>query len=221
MFVPTSPWLIDPLIVRPGLDSLVCLILLAGLLAAGADTVWAPAQETTLSDDTTHRMRSTPPIRTADQISPALATSLSLGGTGTPMFVPFDLGPRGGDPVFSPGRRLVIGVVSVGLGLTFGPALGHFYAEHPKTARRGIYVRTGIVVASASFALMTFDSGRYSTANVLGFGAIAMTGHAIYDIIRAARSARQYNEGRGTPVCVSPTANLRSRQVGFSLHVQV
>lgn len=199
---------------------LVCLIFVASLIAAGAGVAPAAAQETTLVSDTTLSERSAPTGRPSDRKSPALAEGLSIGGTVTPMLVPFVLGPRIGGPVFSPGRRLVIGVVSVGSGLTFGPALGHFYAGNGARAWTGIGLRAvGSLVSPVLFVASIFNGVGLAIAAVAG--TLITVGSAAYDIGKASNSARQYNGRSGAQAQLAPIVGPEGDEVGLSLRVQL
>lgn len=138
----------------------------------------------------------------------------------TPMFVPFVLGSHIGDPVFAPGDRLVIDLLAVGSGLTFGPALGHFYARNGELAWKGIGLRAaGSVGAPFLFATSIFNGVGLAVAAIAT--AIVTVGSAAYDIARASDAARQYNERWGAQAQLAPAVGPNGEQAGLTLQVQL
>lgn len=110
---------------------------------------------------------------------------------------------------------LPAGGVGVFLGPVFGPSIGHYYAENVEKARRGVYLRTGMVGGTIIAAVGTLSW------TLAGLGVLGVVGYAVYDIVTAWHSAQEYNEGITANVRVTPASGPSPEQVGLSLQVQL
>lgn len=110
-------------------------------------------------------------------------------------------------------------VPAYGVGLFVGPSFGQFYAENYGQALLGIGVRAGgLALIRSGFEL--FDPSTEDNMKVVG-GALLIVGSAVINILTAGNAARSYNEGLLSDVCVTPTANPRSGEVGLTVTVQL
>ncbi len=127
--------------------------------------------------------------------SPTLALALSAAGTIVPAAIGY-LTLTTGD---SKDGELVL----FAAGLYAGPSIGHFYANRPGPAVRGLIIR-GLVVGASALALTQTGLCLESCESaeiideliVLAIGSGLTAASAIFDIVTAPRSARQYNESR-------------------------
>lgn len=176
----------------------ICLLFLAGGLVAEWGHRPVLAQESVPGQGDTLTPTKVSLNRGDERKSPGLALLYSLGGT------------VGGTLVLLPA-----GGAGVLLGPVFGPAFGHYYANHSKKANRGIYVRTGIVGTATLLAVGTFNPAP------LGVGLLGLAVHAVYDIVMAPFSAQEYNKGLASNVHMSPTTHPQGTQVGMSVQVHL
>ena len=190
---------------------LVCLLTLAGLLAAGGGVLPASAQRPAPPEGDI-------PIRAGDsgadkRKSPILAFGLSLGGTAVPLLA----------SAFAVDTRDKAGLWAVGLSL--GPSLGNYYAENRRRVKRGLKIRgIGASITGVGMVLMlgaVFGGEKAETVALwvtgAGFGTVA--GGAAYDIVTAWDSATDYNEVHGLSAELAPTVGPRGEQVGLALQV--
>jgi hypothetical protein len=158
------------------------------------------------------------PIRAGDSEaeegkSPALAFGLSLGGTAMPLLAS-TLARESHDQA---------GLVA--LGFVFGPSLGNYCAEHPRRARRGQKIHgigagivgTGLVLSVAS--VFGGERARTVVRGVTGVGLGTVAGGALYEIVTAPISAKEYNKAHDLNAQVAPAVGLRGEQVGLALRV--
>lgn len=167
----------------------MCLLVLTGLLLAGATAFPAAAQQPdSVAADTTAHEDTTRAVASAERKSPARAVLYSAGGS-------FLLTP------------------------IFGPAMGHFYADDNAQAWRGIALRSGgfLLAGVFGFAFLAQQESGEPTLAKLTINAVAI--HAVYDIITAWDSATDYNEAHGLSAQVTPTIGPRGEQVGLALRV--
>lgn len=141
------------------------------------------------------------PAIPSDAKSPTTALALSLTGYLVPTVA--------GVTMLFLGRRddvRMAGMVMGGIGATFGPSLGHFYAGN---VGRGILTslgRGGAITGSVFLCLFgVFSEGRdneglIAGGAILAAGAFALT---LWDLIDAPAAARRANARRGL-VAVSP-----------------
>lgn len=175
---------------------LACLFLLASLLIAGAGVVPVSAQQPdSVEVDTTAR-RDTTTAPQAERKIPSRALIFSLGGT-------------------------VVLTPAFGVGLLVGPSLGHFYAGDSQQAWIGIGLRTvggGVFLEGVASEIAAAEKSSGPNAATV-VGALIVGGSAIYDIVTASGSAREYNEAHGLNAQVTPTVGPRGEQVGLALRV--
>jgi len=177
---------------------LVCLLLLVGLLGASALSASAqqPAPPMT---DTTIRTTLAPSPRSIDRKLPSRAQIYSVFGT---LF-----------PVVAGTKAPYL----LGVGLVFGPATGHVYAENYSQAFWGIGIRIGAPLLMGSLIGSSGELDDMITAAFIG-GSIAAVS-AIYDMATADNAARKYNERRASNVHVAPTVGPQGEQVGLTLQL--
>ena len=143
--------------------------------------------------------------------SPALALGLSVGGTAVPLLL--SVAERD-DPDHA---------ILAGLGVTFGPSLGNYYAEQPARARRGLKIRgvgvgiTGIGLVLNVAAVFGSEMAREVARGTVAVGLGTVAVGAIYDIAKAPLSAIEYNETHGLTAQVTPVVGRRGEQVGLAL----
>lgn len=173
----------------------VCLLLLAGLLLAGAGVIPASAQQPDSVEVDTTGPDSTWTVASVERKSPERAVLYSAGGT-------------------------LLTFVS-GIGIIVGPSFGHFYANDYSRAWGGIAWRTGGLLLAGTLGLAGLATT--SDAAVLGAGLafIGVLGHALHDIVTAWNSAKEYNESHDVSAQVAPTVGPQGEQVGLSLSVQL
>lgn len=147
--------------------------------------------------DTTARANPTVPADARQRKDPGRALLYSLGGT--VLLTPLLVGP------------------------IVGPSFGHFYANANERAWLGIGLRSGATsLAGVAFLvdLGNASEDELSFAGVIAGGAwLGVFVSAVYDIVTARRSAREYNEVYGLNARVAPTVGPQGEQVGLALHV--
>ena len=88
--------------------------------------------------------------------------------------------------------------ILAGLGVTFGPSLGNYYAEQPARARRGLKIRgvgvgiTGIGLVLNVAAVFGSEMAREVARGTVAVGLGTVAVGAIYDIATAPLSAIEY-----------------------------
>lgn len=198
--------------VRLSQRRLVARLLLITGLFAGSVGEMGFAQSVPIPD------RGPPPSGAAsgeERKSPALALGLSVGGTAVPLLLSAAVKD---DPDHS---------TLAALGVTFGPSLGNYYAEHPARARRGLKIRgigagitgTGLVLSVA--AVFGSETARDVARGTIGVGLGTVAVGAVYDIATAPLSAVEYNETHDLKAQVRPAVGARGEQVGLALEVEL
>ncbi|MBD3404381.1 hypothetical protein GF420_15935 [candidate division GN15 bacterium] len=134
-----------------------------------------------------------------DYKSPATACWISIGTTvlaGGGSAAMINAGSNGdNDDLSVAGGFLLLG------SLTFGPGAGHLYADNTRRFVSGSGMRAlflGVSVTGLGIGLGNAfsdnDDGTETAAGVLFIaGAVSYTGYTFYDLIRAGRSAKEYN----------------------------
>lgn len=170
----------------------VCLLLTA-LLAAGGGVRPASAQQPdTVETSTTAETDTLRLVASVERKSPVRAVLYSAGGT-------FVLTPL------------------------FGPSVGHFYANDDAQAWRGIALRVGGFGLAGVFGFVgvaQMQGGgepRGLTAAKVTLNLISI--HALYDIVTAWDSAKDYNETHNVDARVAPTVGPSGEQAGLALRV--
>lgn len=186
---------------------LICLVLLTGLLAAGAGVFPAAGQLSDTADASTNQgvdvnRRAVP----AERKSPSRALLYSLTGT------------VGGTIVLTP-----VAGAGILLGPVVGPSLGHFYSGAEERAWQGIRFRSGGMLVGGTALLIDVGNNTEDELSFAGLVAtmsfLSVVVSGVYDIVKAPQSAHEYNENRRTNVRVTPTGNPRSGQVGLRVTV--
>lgn len=167
-----------------------CLLLLAGLLLTGAGVFPASAQQPDSAEVGPEGIPHTD--STAERKSPALAVLYSAGGSAllTPLF---------------------------------GPSVGHFYAGDAEQAWRGIRLRLGGFGVAGGFLVLHVIQV-HGDGNGWGADAAEVTVNliaiqALYDIITAWHSAKEFNESHDLRAQVAPTVGSQGKQAGLSVRV--
>lgn len=194
-------------------------LLLAGILAMRFGARPTFAQEPASSS------AASPTDASLERKVPHRALLYSGGGTVSP-FVGMALGgiasTGGGPDNWSETALAGIGATLFVGGWTVGPSLGHIYAEASDQVWTGMGIRaTGLVVAGVSqvrYLRSTPESERGGGAPLLGLaGLILISGSAVYDVLTAPRSVREYNEAHGLSARITPTVGTRGEQIGLAL----
>lgn len=148
--------------------------------------------------------------------SPTLALALSAAGTIVPAAIGY-LTLTTGD---SKDGELVL----FAAGLYAGPSIGHFYANRPGPAVRGLIIR-GLVVGASALALTQTGLCLESCESaeiideliVLAIGSGLTAASAIFDIVTAPRSARQTNESLAQAGAAGRTSRSPSVTPGLAV----
>lgn len=200
------------------LRPLIFLLVLTGLVAAGPGVRLASGQQSTLTLETVTPRRALTAAVQMERKSPTRALLYSLGGTVGPTAA----GLLAGDS---------FGGVVILLGVGLGPAAGHFYAGDSRQAWIGTGLRavgSGVFVVGAASEVAeacllcsepsSTENGSDVNAAMIG-GALLAGGSALYDIVTAPGSAREYNEAHGLSARVAPAVGPRGAPVGLALHL--
>lgn len=172
---------------------LIYLLLLVGLLAAGAGVLPVSAQKAdSTTVDSTHPETTTHPAPSSLRKSPSRAVLHSAGG-------PIVLTPL------------------------FGPAVGHFYAEDDAQAWRGIGLRVGGFGVDCGFGIVGLGQASVG-AHTSGLTAADVTLtvvaiQALYDVVTARHSAKEYSESLDLSARVTPAVGPQGEQAGLALQV--
>ncbi|GEM_PF-1731999 len=191
---------------------LICIFLLAGLLALDVGVRPASAQRPDSSAKEMTARRDTLTTSEAERKSPRRAVLYSLGGTVVPTVVGASASNSG------------FGVTLLLLGVGFGPSVGHLYAENTDQALVGMGIRVGggalgaLGAAAALDSILDEDSGGEGGALLLVGGLTVLLSGA-YDIFTAGDAAHEYNVAHGLNAQVAPTVGPRGEQAGLTLRV--
>jgi hypothetical protein len=209
------------------------LLVLGLVLASLPGAALAQRPDTTVEAPSS---RTTAPPRK----SPVRAGLYSLGATVLPGAVGMAL-LRVDDRSARVGRVEVasdlnrLGAVLLMGGLVGGPAAGHFYADRPRRARVGLWIRggaTGVGIGAATIILLdtSFDffalgaprlsrTGRIAE-DVLNGALLVVVGSALFDGVTAPLSARRHNADPTLRVRVVPHLSPTLARTGLSLTVR-
>ena len=130
----------------------------------------------------------------------------------------------GGTLLAATGEDAAIGFGSVLVwsGILFTPGLGHLYAHHSWPFWRGVMIRhlgTGLIFVAMA---ISWDDPDVSGGWELFIGGSAVViGSAVYDIVTAKKSAREYNARYGLEdLSIAPAYFPESNAVGLSLSLK-
>lgn len=143
--------------------------------------------------------------------SPMVALAWSVAGTLLPTAV--------GLATVTTGENKPTELSLLVTGIYVGPSLGHFYANRPGRAARGVLLRTAILglsllaLTQTGVCLESCAPGEQNDEVAVVLVGTALTAaSAVFDIVTAPGSARQYNKARAM-VSVAPWFSL-SQQAG-------
>lgn len=180
-----------PLNRTPQYQLLICFALI-GLFVADTSTLSASAQQLDSTKvDTTIRPETNVTVAPAERKSPIRAVLYSAGGTVL-------LTPVGG------------------LGLVVGPSFGHFYAGNSQGAWTGIAIRSGGFGTIGVGSLLALG-GKSIGWTLMALSTLVIGGSAIYDVVTAWHSTKDYNESYDVSAQVAPTVGPQGEQIGLSL----
>jgi hypothetical protein len=106
------------------------------------------------------------------------------------------------------------------VGLVIGPAFGHFYAGDSGQAWTGIAIRAGAAGAAGMGGILALGAPRLGWG-LLTVGALVVIGSALFDIVTAWHSAKDFNEAHDLSARVTPRVGPQGEQIGLTLHVSL